>query len=88
MMTSTTPIDAPEFPPALPLFVLYCSPRDYPGLWVMRRWEIRHGGEHATPDVWTHPDSPEPLREHCRERGLVCMPRQPADDPVIVEVWF
>ena len=35
----------------------------------------------ATPDL-------EALREHCRKHGLVCLPRDPNDEPQILETWL
>lgn len=86
MMTTTkTPPEGMSRP--LRMFVLYHSPADYPGLWVMRRWDVSNELQ-ATDEVWISASSPEPLRERCRGRGMFRMPRQEGDDPVIVETWL
>lgn len=69
----------------LPMWVIYESPKDYPGKFVVRLWE-------SLP-------RPEPRRligvsENLEEARKLVPPgayrlvRQPEDDPVIVETWI
>lgn len=62
-------------------------PRDYPDKFVARRWLVDRQGEHPTSDILLSDDI-EWIRAWLRERGFVCIPRQEADDPVIVESWL
>ena len=67
---------------ALEIFTVYFNPLDYPGLYVVRVfWN-------ATPTVygWTAPTLEE-VRARL-PRGLVCLPREPGDEPQIVECWL
>lgn len=71
-----------------PLWVwaIYDHPRDFPDFFVARPQYTVDGitqlGEgYAAPTL-------ELLRNHMRRMGLTCLPRHPADDPVIVEVWI
>jgi hypothetical protein len=74
--------------PTLAIYTVYASPRDYPGEYVARRSLIDPAG------------SIEPDREICARShsltmlraalppGLYCLPRNPNDDPAIVECWL
>jgi len=63
--------------------------RDYPGKWVVRRWDIIPG--HSKPVPWLEliakADSLEEARSALPE-GLFLMPRADEDDPVIYETWI
>ena len=65
-------------------YTIYDHPRDFPGGFVVREWEISAGGM-ASVRAWTAP-SLEAARELIPE-GLFCLQRDAADDPVIVETW-
>lgn len=65
-------------------YVIYDSPKDYPGKWVARRWTIRHGQIIAGPAYIC--DSLEAAREHVPFE-LFNIGRQPDDEPTIKEVW-
>lgn len=67
-------------------FVIYRNPADYPDKVVVRRWSI--GAAQVTPDAapLTLVDTVEAARA-ALPPGLVCLGREPGDDPVIVEVW-
>ena len=74
---------------ALHMWTVYQSPSDHPGVaFLARRSEIRTGfnGVIATRDI-RKADTLDALRA-LLPPGLICLPRHPADDPVIVEVWF
>lgn len=74
---------------SLAMYVVYRSPSDYPGEYVVREWEIDAKGGKAGVLVARAP-SLEAARRIIAEAfpGLVMLPRQPGDDPVIVETWL
>jgi hypothetical protein len=75
-----------EPPASLVMWVVYRSPSDYPGKFVVRRWSIADALE---PEL--KPEGVVDTLEEARDLippGLVCLDRLPSDDPVIKEVWF
>lgn len=66
-------------------WIIYRHPRDYPDHYVVRAWSLPH----AVPE-------PGPLQvantlDQARELippGQVRLDRDPADDPVVAEVWI
>jgi len=73
-------------------YTIFKDPKDAPGHYVLRGWDIGEGGEvlHTAEAVAT-PISDlalETLRKTMIEMGLICFPRSPDDDPVIVESWI
>lgn len=69
-------------------WVVYESPRDYPGQYIAREWLIRRG---ELEPVWTRNIRLAPTLDAVREMlpsGLVCTQRRDGDDPTIVEVWL
>lgn len=71
----------------LSLWTVYDHPKDYPDCFVTRRSTVGPGGVvEITSDMFAA-DSLEELRA-LLPRGLVCIGRNPFDDPVIVEVWL
>ena len=74
----------------LDLWTVYDHPKDYPDVFIARRSEIRSstgGGAVMTGDIVTAHTLQE-VRLNLRNRGLVCLARQPEDDAVIVEIWL
>jgi len=71
----------------LVMWTIYDSPKDFPGQFVARRFDIFAGNAVATAEVRTAPTI-EMLRRDFRKMGLFQQPRHAGDDPVIVEVWF
>lgn len=68
-------------------WTIYDSPSDYPDLFVVRRWEIRHGYEPVpTDDVRTASSLAQARRNV--PGGCVRFHRSPGDDPTIVETWM
>ena len=65
------------------LWVVYDHPKDLPHWYVARRWET----EQPTEEKLLSNDL-DHLRTRLRARGLVCLTRNPADDPCIVETWL
>lgn len=71
----------------LVLWTIYDHPRDYPNAFVARRWVVERGGERATDTLMTS-DTLDWLRDQMLDMGLYRLPRDPADDPSIVETWL
>lgn len=67
----------------LAIYVVYCSPSDYPGKYVVRRWV----GERADPRPLAVTDDLDAAREALPD-GLICLPRRTDDDWTIVETWL
>lgn len=65
------------------LWVIYDHPKDIPLWWVARLWE-----NGAPTKEHLLGNDLEFLRTRLRARGLVMIPRDPSDDPVIVEMWI
>ena len=70
----------------MPMWTIYDSPSDRPGLFVARLWLVSSRGVMATDDVKTAGTLVE-IRAKL-PRGLACMQRHQDDDPCIVEVWI
>ena len=67
-------------------WVVYDHPRDYPDVFVMRRWKILDGVVLATDEVKTAATLKE-IRALVPP-GLYRLSRFEDDDPCIVEVWL
>ena len=67
----------------LTTWTVYDHPRDFPHCYVARRFE----GERPTGDLVVAADL-DALRQQLIERGLVCLDRDPEDDPAIMETWL
>lgn len=73
---------------ALPIWVIYWNPKDYPGRYVVRRQCVLPGGQTLV--------DPSPSWVGGTLMGArlavpphtVLMARHPEDDPVIVETWL
>lgn len=65
-----------------PLICIYNSPRDYPGKYVARLWDV----DKPTNTVAVA-ESLQEIRK-AKPADMVIMQRQPQDDPVIVETWI
>lgn len=72
---------------ALPMYVIYRpTTSDHPGLWVLRKWLVKHGQILAAVDHGTF-ERLEAARTELPS-GLTNIGRQSDDDPVIEEVWI
>ena len=69
-------------PAALPLWVVYENAADLPGVFCARKWLL----DKPTGEMRQH-KTLEGLRE-LLPRGLYRLPRNPGDEPHIVEVWI
>lgn len=70
----------------LSMWTVYDHPRDYPDVFVARRFEITRGLSGPTNDMFTA-DTLDELRR-LLPPGLFCLLREPDDDPKIVETWI
>ena len=73
---------------SLRTYVIYDSPRDFPGLFVLRVWYTLADGRLF---VNRDPTALRPTLEAVRRflpRGVVRLGRQGGDDPAISEVWI
>ncbi len=69
-------------PMGLAIWTVYDNPADYPGLFVARLFN----GDHASQTVVTA-NSLEEIHA-LLPQDMYRIPRQEADDPVIVEIWL
>ena len=69
----------------LPQFTVYNSPKDFPGKHVVRMWLVSH--EVKSTNLVGVFDTLEQARAFVPP-DLIRMPREEADDPVIVETWL
>ena len=72
----------------LAIWTVYDSPKDYPGKYVARRYDIERHGPVASDSVIVSPDLEMIRHVMIAELRLTCLPREPADDPRIVENWL
>lgn len=70
----------------LPMWTIYDHPKDYPHVFVARRWLVDAKGGRAT-DLVLIDDDLGRLRLEMERRGLIRLDRHPEDDPVILETW-
>lgn len=72
---------------ALALWVVYAKPLDFPEEFVGRRFVMVADGRYAAePWPFARGESIAAVRARL-PRGLVCIGRDPRDDPAIAEVW-
>ena len=72
---------------ALSMWTVYDHPADFKDHFVARRHETSSAISVATSDIIISKDL-DVLREAMLFCGLICMTRDPNDDPNIVEVWM
>ncbi len=70
----------------LSMWTVYERPMDRPDSYVARRWVVRNGQLAATNDLHIAEDLVRLRR--LLPQGLERLPRDPEDDPVIVETWI
>jgi hypothetical protein len=71
---------------ALPMISIYFNPKDFPGKYVARVFDIRPGAVHVTRYIMIN-ESLEKMRSSI-PAGFSCMNRTTEDDPELLEVWF
>jgi hypothetical protein len=67
----------------LVIWTIYDHPRDFPNTFVARKF----AGARATNDIMVAARLDD-IRNMLERMGLVCLGRQPDDDPKIVEMWL
>lgn len=72
---------------SLNIWTVYERPRDFPQNYVARRSVVYTGGKLVQTAEVRIAASLDEVRARLPP-GLHCMPRDPKDDPVIVEVWI
>lgn len=74
---------------ALPMWVVYDHPTDYPNRWVARLfvWDAETSQYRAT-DTSMFTDERQAIDEVMQRGGLTFVHRFPDDDAVIVGTWF
>lgn len=73
---------------ALPMWVVYDRPSDYPEAVVLRLWETLPeptATEHAIP---LEPERLAEMREALADAGYIKLLRTEEDDPAIMETWL
>lgn len=68
------------------IWTIYYSPRDYPGLFVLRGHDILAGRTQPRSECFTATTLDE-IRDRLPPYS-VQLSRDPHDDPVIVEIWI
>lgn len=72
----------------LPMWVIYDHPLDFPAVFMARKWIVR-AGQFGPSDAIRVGDTLKSVREQLHADGFsVIIPRDPGDDPKIVEVWL
>ena len=68
-------------------YTVYKNPRDYPGKYVVRRWQVVPC---IAPDAkpFAIEETYDKIQKQMEELGLYKMTRMPDDDPAILEVWI
>lgn len=70
----------------LPMWTVYEMPADLPNEFVARKW-LAVGGELQATSELVRGDSLDAVRDRL-PAGLYRLPRNPEDDPRIVETWL
>ena len=65
-----------------PLICIYNSPKDYPGKYIARLWDVNR-----PTNIVAIAESLDEIRK-TKPADMVIMQRQLQDDPVIVETWI
>lgn len=75
----------------LSMFTVYANPSDFPGQHVARHSATYSGGRlEVDREPWVVAPTLAEVRDALphEELGLVCLSRQPGDQPHIVEMWL
>lgn len=81
--------ETPKEEAFMTMWVIYDSPRDFPGFFVARMHELIDEGSRPTEDYYTHREL-DMLRLQLHEEfpALIRVPRDSKDDEKIVETWL
>lgn len=74
-------------PDVIKHFVIYNSPLDYPGLWVLRAWYIFQGNPEPVPSAGVLTFETLEDARNVLPWGSIRLDRYPEDDPRIHEIW-
>jgi hypothetical protein len=70
----------------LKMYVVYDHPKDFPDRYVVREWLVT---DNATPgDVLFMSSKVDEIRATLKKLDLYPIPKNPADDPKILETWI
>ena len=72
----------------LSIFVLYDSPGDHPGRWVMREWRVHPCGTHFASSTTAFFQNRKQADAWGEGKGLVWLPRKVDDDPCIAGTYM
>lgn len=70
------------------IYTITDHPSDHPDKFAVRRQIISKLGTQSDPDFLMLTDTLEAARDEMMAMGLVVLPRDPSDHPVIVESWI
>lgn len=70
------------------MWVVYDHPSDFPDVFIARRWDPTNAGFMPTERTITGTTLEEVRASINKTPGLCLIPREPLDDPKIVEVWL
>jgi hypothetical protein len=70
----------------LQMWTIYWNPKDHPGKFVVRRWDVTAGSMKPSHSYALAPTL-DLARAHLPD-GLYCLGRQPEDEEQIVETWI
>lgn len=71
----------------LPVYTVYYDPLDYPGRYVVRRWNVTAGAPRPEKTPLYVGDSLERARSLI-PLGLICFTADDGDDPAVLESWM
>ena len=77
-----------ERKPTLAIWTVYDNPTDHPGKCVARRYDIDRDGPVASASVIVASDLELIRYVMIKKMHLTHLPREPGDDPKIVESWI
>jgi hypothetical protein len=72
----------------LAMWTVYENPKDYPGKFVARRFDVDADGPKPSASVIIMDDLDDLRDILAHQMHLVCLTRNEEDDPVIVETWL
>jgi hypothetical protein len=72
----------------LAMWTVYDNPRDYPGKYVARRFDVDASGPKPSASIIVMEDLDKLRDVLAFEMHLTCLTRDPDDEPQIVETWL
>jgi hypothetical protein len=71
----------------LSMWAVYDHPKDFPNMFVAREFLVGLGHVWPTQNL-IQSKTPSVIRRRMLDMGMICLVRDPDDDPVILEVWL